>query len=136
MHKTPLLDQLESGPYPSFVKDLKRLAATKPQVNDLLGQLERSYKEKITHWKHGGIVGVLGYGSGIIGRYSDLPDEFPGLEPAREFILQARRKVANEDFLARAPAAVVQKEQAKLKTLTDKLAKLQTHRDRISELMG
>jgi len=80
MHKTPLLDQLESGPYPSFVKDLKRLAAIKPQVDDLLGQLERSYEEKITHWKHGGIVGVLGYGSGIIGRYSDLPDEFPGLE--------------------------------------------------------
>ncbi|MBM4289089.1 MAG: dissimilatory-type sulfite reductase subunit alpha [Deltaproteobacteria bacterium] len=80
MHKTPLLDQLESGPFPSFVTDLKRLAATKPQVNDLLGQLERSYVEKITHWKHGGIVGVLGYGSGIIGRYSDLPDEFPGLE--------------------------------------------------------
>jgi sulfite reductase alpha subunit len=80
MHKTPLLDQLVSGPFPSFVKDLKRMADKKPQVNDLLGQLERSYKEKITHWKHGGIVGVLGYGSGIIGRYSDLPDEFPGLE--------------------------------------------------------
>jgi sulfite reductase alpha subunit len=80
MHKTPLLDQLVSGPFPSFVKDLKRMAAKKPAVNDLLGQLERSYKEKITHWKHGGIVGVLGYGSGIIGRYSDLPDEFPGLE--------------------------------------------------------
>ncbi len=80
MHKTPLLDQLESGPFPSFVKDLKRMAAQKPQVDDLLGQLERSYKDKITHWKHGGIVGVLGYGSGIIGRYSDLPEEFPGLE--------------------------------------------------------
>ena len=80
MHKTPLLDQLVSGPFPSFVKDLKRMAEKKPQVNDLLGQLERSYKEKITHWKHGGIVGVLGYGSGIIGRYSDLPDDFPGLE--------------------------------------------------------
>jgi len=80
MHKTPLLDQLVSGPFPSFVKDLKRMAAKKPAVDDLLGQLERSYKEKITHWKHGGIVGVLGYGSGIIGRYSDLPDDFPGLE--------------------------------------------------------
>jgi len=80
MSKTPLLDQLESGPWPSFVKDLKRIAAKKPQVQDLLGQLERSYKEKITHWKHGGIVGVLGYGSGIIGRYSDLPDDFPGVE--------------------------------------------------------
>ncbi len=80
MHKTPLLDQLVDGPFPSFVKDLKRMAAQKPQVDDLLGQLERSYKDKITHWKHGGIVGVLGYGSGIIGRYSDLPEEFPGLE--------------------------------------------------------
>ncbi|MBW1991583.1 MAG: dissimilatory-type sulfite reductase subunit alpha [Deltaproteobacteria bacterium] len=80
MHKTPMLDHLESGPWPSFVKDLKRMAAQKSEVNDLLGQLERSYREKITHWKHGGIVGVLGYGSGIIGRYSDLPEEFPGLE--------------------------------------------------------
>jgi sulfite reductase alpha subunit len=80
MHKTPLLDQLESGPWPSFVKDLKRLASRSSKAADLLGQLERSYKDKITHWKHGGIVGVLGYGSGIIGRYSDLPEEFPGVE--------------------------------------------------------
>jgi sulfite reductase alpha subunit len=80
MHKTPLLDQLESGPWPSFVKDLKRAAARKKSVADLLGVLERSYKDKITHWKHGGIVGVLGYGSGIIGRYIDLPEEFPGVE--------------------------------------------------------
>lgn len=80
MHKTPLLDQLESGPWPSFVTDLKRMAAKKAQTADLLGVLERSYKDKITHWKHGGIVGVLGYGSGIIGRYTDLPDEFPGCE--------------------------------------------------------
>jgi sulfite reductase alpha subunit len=80
MSETPLLDQLESGPWPSFVTDLKRMAAKKPAAKDLLRQLERSYKDKITHWKHGGIVGVLGYGSGIIGRYSDLPEEFPGVE--------------------------------------------------------
>ena len=80
MHKTPLLDQLESGPWPSFIKDLKRVAGRKKSAADLLGVLERSYKDKITHWKHGGIVGVLGYGSGIIGRYIDLPDEFPGVE--------------------------------------------------------
>jgi sulfite reductase alpha subunit len=80
MHKTPLLDQLESGPWPSFVKDLKRVAARKKSAADLLGVLERSYKDKITHWKHGGIVGVLGYGSGIIGRYIDMPEEFPGVE--------------------------------------------------------
>src|SRR5512143_792388 len=80
MSDTPLIDQLETGPWPSFVKDLKRVAARKPATRDLLRQLDRSYKDKITHWKHGGIVGVLGYGSGIIGRYSDLPDEFPGVE--------------------------------------------------------
>ncbi len=80
MSDTPLLDKLETGPWPSFVKDLKRAAAKKPSARDLLRQLDRSYKDKITHWKHGGIVGVLGYGSGIIGRYSDLPDEFPGVE--------------------------------------------------------
>ncbi|MEF9877382.1 MAG: hypothetical protein RR772_10780, partial [Gordonibacter sp.] len=44
--------------------------------------LERSYEDKIGHWKHGGIVGVKGYGGGVIGRYTDLPEEFPNL---REF---------------------------------------------------
>ena len=55
-HETPLLDQLESGPWPSFVSDLKHQAETKPEVYDILGQLELSYKDRITHWKHGGIV--------------------------------------------------------------------------------
>ncbi|MBQ9020535.1 MAG: dissimilatory-type sulfite reductase subunit alpha [Eggerthellaceae bacterium] len=80
--KTPLLDELESGPWPSFVKEIKRAAEKNEMSKDLLGQLERSYEEKIGHWKHGGIVGVKGYGGGVIGRYSDLPDEFPAL---REF---------------------------------------------------
>jgi hypothetical protein len=75
MHKTPLLDQLESGPWPSFITDLKRVAGRKKAAADLLGVLERS-KDKITHWKHGGIVGVL-VTAPIIGRYIDLPEEFP-----------------------------------------------------------
>ena len=75
--KTPLLDELENGPWPSFVKEIKRAAEKNEMSKDLLGQLERSYEEKIGHWKHGGIVGVKGYGGGVIGRYSDLPDEFP-----------------------------------------------------------
>ncbi|MEE4165791.1 MAG: sulfite reductase, dissimilatory-type subunit alpha, partial [Desulfocapsaceae bacterium] len=79
-HETPLLDQLESGPWPSFVTDLKRQAEKKPECFDILGQLELSYKDRITHWKHGGIVGVFGYGGGIVGRYSDLPEKFPGVE--------------------------------------------------------
>jgi sulfite reductase alpha subunit len=56
------------------------MAAKKsPMAADLLGQLEQSYNEKIGHWKHGGIVGVMGYGGGVIGRYSDLPDKWPGI---------------------------------------------------------
>jgi sulfite reductase alpha subunit len=76
---TPLLDELEKGKWPSFVKDLKQAAEKKPMAADLMGQLELSYKEKIGHWKHGGIVGVKGYGGGVIGRYSDRPDLFPGV---------------------------------------------------------
>jgi sulfite reductase alpha subunit len=79
-HPTPLLDELEKGPWPSFVTDMKRQAETHPECWDILGQLELSYKDKITHWKHGGIVGVFGYGGGIVGRYSDVPHLFPGVE--------------------------------------------------------
>ena len=46
---------------------------------DLLGVLELSYNEMETHWKHGGIVGVFGYGGGVIGRYCDQPEMFPGV---------------------------------------------------------
>jgi sulfite reductase alpha subunit len=79
-HDTPMLDELEKGPWPSFVTDLKRQAETHDECWDILGQIELSYEDKITHWKHGGIVGVFGYGGGIVGRYSDRPDLFPGVE--------------------------------------------------------
>jgi sulfite reductase alpha subunit len=74
---TPKLDELEKGPWPSFVKEMKLSAETNVAAQDLLGILERSYDEKIGHWKHGGIVGVKGYGGGIIGRYNDIPQDFP-----------------------------------------------------------
>ena len=77
--KTPQLDELEKGPWPSFVKEIKMAAQRSPMSRDLLGQLEQSYQEIIGHWKHGGIVGVMGYGGGVIGRYSDLPDKWPGV---------------------------------------------------------
>ena len=76
-YQTPQLDELEKGPWPSFVSEIKKAAETSPMANGLLGQLERSYQEKIGHWKHGGIVGVMGYGGGVIGRYSDLGEDFP-----------------------------------------------------------
>jgi dissimilatory sulfite reductase alpha subunit len=77
---TPLLDELEEGKWPSFVKEIKQAARKSPMSEDLLKQLELSYKDKIGHWKHGGIVGVKGYGSGVIGRYTDRPDLFPNVQ--------------------------------------------------------
>ncbi len=77
--KTPLADQLEGGSWPSFVKEIKKRAESTPAAQDLLGQLELSYEEKKVHWKHGGIVGVRGYGGGVIGRYSDSPEKFPNV---------------------------------------------------------
>ncbi|NCP09801.1 dissimilatory-type sulfite reductase subunit alpha [bacterium] len=90
-HEIPVVEQLESGPWPSFVADAKRLALHRRKlsqdrmmidrdvVEDLLGQLEVSFKDGETHWKHGGIVGVFGYGGGVIGRYSDLQKQFPSV---------------------------------------------------------
>lgn len=91
-HATPLLDQLQSGPWPSFVADIKEEAERRHKndknveyqipvdvCDDLLGVLELSYKDGTTHWKHGGIVGVFGYGGGVIGRYCDQPQMFPGV---------------------------------------------------------
>ncbi len=72
---TKLLDELEKGPWPSFVTEIKAAAETNEQAGDLLGQLELSYEDKVSHWKHGGLVGVLGYGGGVIGRYSDVGEE-------------------------------------------------------------
>lgn len=77
--KIPLLEELEKGPWPSFISDIKSMADTKEMAADLLRQLEKSYEDKRGYWKHGGLVGVLGYGGGVIGRYSALPEEFPGV---------------------------------------------------------
>ncbi len=80
-HPTPMLDQLEDGPWPSFVTGLKRLRDSKgkqyaPMMNDLLGQLNHSYEERLGFWK-GGTVSVYGYGGGIIPRFSEVADKFP-----------------------------------------------------------
>ncbi|PLY12786.1 MAG: sulfite reductase, dissimilatory-type subunit alpha, partial [Sedimenticola sp.] len=74
MHETPMLDQLETGPWPSFVTGLKRLANDNDMMVDLLGQLETSYQTRKGYWK-GGTVGVIGYGGGIIPRFTELKDD-------------------------------------------------------------
>ena len=73
-YDTPNLDELEKGPWPSFVTGLKRLAKENDMMHDLLGQLETSYKTKTGYWK-GGTVGVFGYGGGVIPRFTELKDE-------------------------------------------------------------
>ena len=85
-HDTPMLDQLESGPWPSFVTGLKRLAMDNNMMVDLLGQLEHSYKTRLGYWK-GGTVSVFGYGGGIIPRFTELMDDNgePMFPEAKEF---------------------------------------------------
>jgi dissimilatory sulfite reductase alpha subunit len=73
MHPTPLLDELESGPWPSFVTGLKRLAVDNDMAVDVLGQLETSYSTRKGYWK-GGTVSVFGYGGGVIPRFTELKD--------------------------------------------------------------
>jgi sulfite reductase alpha subunit len=77
--KTPMVDELEKGPWPSYVKELKRAAKKHDSVKDLIKVQERSFQRKMTQWKHGGIVGVKGYGGGVIGRYIQDPEEFPNV---------------------------------------------------------
>ena len=101
-HKTPLLDELEKGPWPSFVSDIKQIAERKPMCEDLLGVMEQSYVDKEGHWKHGGIVGVLGYGGGVIGRYCDRPDLFPNVAHFHTMrVNQPSSKFYNTDILRR-----------------------------------
>ncbi|MGB7542919.1 MAG: dissimilatory-type sulfite reductase subunit alpha [Burkholderiales bacterium] len=85
-HDTPMLDTLETGPWPSFVTGLKRLAKDKDYMVDLLGHLEHSYETKKGYWK-GGTVGVYGYGGGIIPRFTEAKGEDgqPLFKDAAEF---------------------------------------------------
>lgn len=81
-HVTPMLDELESGPWPSFVSGIKNLRDQHPServngvANSLLGQLEHSYETRKGYWK-GGTVSVYGYGGGIIPRFSEVGQQFP-----------------------------------------------------------
>ena len=60
--KTPMLDELENGKWPSFVSDIKQEAEAREKTNvdlqipkevcdDLLDLLELSFKDREGHWK-------------------------------------------------------------------------------------
>ncbi|MBI3794148.1 MAG: dissimilatory-type sulfite reductase subunit alpha [Nitrospinae bacterium] len=74
--KTPLLDELEKGKWPSFVSDLKQLSKKKPSVGQLLDQMEQSYETRVNYWT-GTVLNLDGYGGGVIARYSDLGKKLP-----------------------------------------------------------
>ncbi len=82
IYETPMLDELEKGPWPSFISGFKRLRDEHPDerintvVSGLLGQLEHSYETRKGYWK-GGTVSVFGYGGGIIPRFSEVAEAFP-----------------------------------------------------------
>jgi sulfite reductase alpha subunit len=86
-HDTPMLDQLETGPWPSFISGFKRLRDQHPDkringvADSLLGQLEHSYETRKGYWK-GGTVSVYGYGGGIIPRFSEVGHKF---QESKEF---------------------------------------------------
>jgi len=78
LNPTPMLDELEKGPWPSFVSGFKTLAerTKKPMLRGVMDQLEYSYNTKMGYWK-GGLVTVDGYGAGVITRYSMIKDKIP-----------------------------------------------------------
>ena len=75
----------EPGQAPAHSPHANEQAAT------LLDLLEDSYEEKRVHWKHGGIVGVRGYGGGVIGRYTDSPEKYPAVTEFHTIRVQCTR---------------------------------------------
>ncbi len=65
--RTPLMDEISGGPWPSHAKELKR---TRYPVM----MYEEAMREKYTQWGHGGMSSVPGLGSGAIARKSRRPD--------------------------------------------------------------
>ena len=90
LNPTPMLDELESGPWPSFVTGLKELAerTKKPMLRGVMDQLEYSYQTRTGYWK-GGLVTVKGYGAGIITRYSLIRDKLPEASEFHTMRIQA-----------------------------------------------
>ena len=51
-------------------------------------------------------------------------------------LAQAQKKLANEDFLSKAPTAVVERERERHQALTEKLSKLKSHEKRLKSLLA
>jgi valyl-tRNA synthetase len=58
------------------------------------------------------------------------------MEKLGKELAQVQKKLANEDFLTKAPAEVVARDRERLAALSEKLAKLKSHHQRLLELQG
>lgn len=65
--RTPLMDELSKGPWPSHARELKRTRYP-------LLMYEEAMRLRLTQWGHGGMSSVPGLGSGAIARKSRRPD--------------------------------------------------------------
>ena len=77
LYNTPNLDELEKGPWPSFVSGLKRLAQDEHDgagmVRDVLATLETSYVTKKGYWK-GGTAGDFAGNGNTAGNFAAQGD--------------------------------------------------------------
>ena len=76
-NQRPMMEEMKKGKWPSFIKEIEKSAVKSKTADTLLDLLEESFEEKVPLWKHGGIVGVRGYGGGVVGRYTLKPDKYP-----------------------------------------------------------
>ncbi len=77
----PMMEELKKGQWPSFINEIEKSAGEGNEMsNELLDLLEESYERKVPLWKHGGIVGVRGYGGGVVGRYTLEPEKYPAVK--------------------------------------------------------
>lgn len=65
--KTPLMDELEKGPWPSHVTELKKSKYS-------IGMYEAALEKRESQWRAGGYIAVPGVPCGIIARASKRPD--------------------------------------------------------------
>ena len=75
----PMMEELKKGRWPSFITEIEKSEGNE-MSHELLDLLEESYERKVPLWKHGGIVGVRGYGGGVVGRYTLEPEKYPAVK--------------------------------------------------------
>ncbi len=78
----PMMEELKKGRWPSFITEIEKSEGNE-MSHELLDLLEESYERKVPLWKHGGIVGVRGYGGGVVGRYTLEPEKYPAVKEFR-----------------------------------------------------